>query len=101
MSDIPDIYTNAIRVTASLYEIAITLQLQSPAEGDDIKVEEVGRVRMSPQQAMALYLLLDKHLKAYGDQFQEIFLPEDLVKRLSGTEEVGDTDERETDNSNN
>lgn len=91
MSEIPDIYTNSIRAAASLYEFTLILGLQTPSEESEIKTVEVGRIRMSPQQAMALNILLSKHLEVYGEQFQSIFLPDDLIEKLSG--EVGSTDE--------
>jgi len=46
----------------------------------------VVRVR-SPQQAMAFKILLEKYLQRYGEQFQEILLPDELVKGLSDTGE--------------
>ncbi len=85
MNDTQDIYTNSIQVTAGLYEVALSLYLDTPGE-DGAERRKVATVRMSPQQAMALQILLQRYLKAYGEQFREIFLPDDLVKRLSGSE---------------
>jgi len=90
MSDVPDIYTNAVSVSASLYEITLGFYLVTPGEEEPEQRKAVARVRMSPQQAMALNILLARHLKAYGEQFTEIFLPDALVMRLSG-EETGET----------
>jgi hypothetical protein len=90
MNDMLDIYTNSIQVTAGLYEVALSLYLDTPGE-DGAERRKVATVRMSPQQAMALQILLQRYLKAYGEQFQEIFLPDDLVKRLSGSEEAETT----------
>jgi hypothetical protein len=90
-TDIPDIYTNSVRVTASLYEITMEFGLTTP--GTD-ETRSILRIRMSPQQGEALRLLLDKYLRVYGEQFHEILLPDDLVNRLSGIEE-GTTDEHE------
>lgn len=92
MSDVPDIYTNAVSVSASLYEVTLGLFLVTPEvdEPEPRKPKPVARVRMSPQQAMALSLALTAHLEIYGEQFTEIFLPDELVMRLSG-EETGET----------
>ena len=91
MNNVPDIYTNATEITASLYEVAFGFYLVTTTPGEEGGERRlVVRVRMSPQQAMALNLLLDRHLKAYGEQFTEIFLPDELVMRLSG-EETGET----------
>jgi hypothetical protein len=90
MSDVPDIYTNAVTVSASLYEVTLGLFLVTPEVDEPEPRKPVARVRMSPQQAMALSLALAKNLKVYGEQFTEIFLPDELVMRLSG-EDTGET----------
>ena len=87
MSEVPDLYTNSIRASASLYEFVLLLYLQTPGEDNEVVTQEVGRVRMSPQQAMALHMLLGQHLRAYGEKFQEVFLPEELAKRLRGEDQ--------------
>ncbi len=91
--NIPDIYTNSIKVSANIYEVTLEFNLTTPTK-DGAKTRELVRVRMSPQQGEALRILLDKYLKVYGEQFQEIILPDELVNRLSGTEERR-TDERQ------
>jgi len=90
MSDVPDIYTNAVSLSVSLYEVTLGLYLVTPEVDEAEHRKAVARVRMSPQQAMALSLALTTHLKVYGEQFTEIFLPDELVMRLSG-EETGET----------
>lgn len=84
MSEVPDLYTNSIRASASLYEVALLLFLQTPGDDNEIQTEAIGTVRMSPQQAVALHLLLGQHLRAYEEQFGEVFIPVELAKRLSG-----------------
>lgn len=81
----PDIYTNSINVSASIYEVTLEFNLTTPTK-DETETRELVRVRMSPQQAEALRILLDKYLKVYSEQFQEIILPDELVNRLSGIE---------------
>lgn len=83
--NIPDIYTNSINVSASIYEVTLEFNLTTPTK-DGTETRELVRVRMSPQQAEALRILLDKYLKVYSEQFQEIILPDELVNRLSGIE---------------
>ncbi|MCK4460106.1 MAG: DUF3467 domain-containing protein [Methanosarcinales archaeon] len=87
-----DIYTNNAQLAASVYEIVISFGLGTlQRDGKEI-TKEIVKVRMSPQHAMALRILLDKYLKAYGDTFKEILLPDDLLMRLSGdtlSEETG------------
>lgn len=76
-----EFYTNAAQIHTSIYEVALTFGLSDPDSGEVIPRV---RVRMSPQQALALSMLLEKHIRAYGDKFQEIFLPDDLVTSLRG-----------------
>ena len=93
MGEIPDIYTNSIRAAASLYEFTLILGLQTPGEGTESVLAEVGRVRMSPQQAMALHLILGKHLEIYGEEFEEIFLPKELMNRITAIQGTTDAEE--------
>ena len=86
LKDMPDVYTNNIRVTANVFEIAFDFLLDTRMLDGTTATQSIVRVRMSPQQAMAFKLLLDKNLERYGKQFQEIFLPDELVKSLSDTE---------------
>ena len=46
--------------------------------------KEMARVRLSPQHALALSILLNKNLEVYGETFKEIFLPEDVLRELKG-----------------
>lgn len=88
MSNNQDIYTNSVRVSASVYEITMIFSVNTLGENGQVSTEEVARVRMSPQHAVAMSILLNRNLKAYGDQFKEIFLPDELIKKLSG--EIGE-----------
>ncbi len=91
--NVPDMYTNNVRITASVFEIAFDFWLNTQMPDGASVIRPVVRVRMSPQQAVALKVLLDKYLKRYGEQFQEIFLPDEMVKRLldAGEEEHDET----------
>lgn len=84
-----EIYTNSVNVNASIYEFVLQFGLTTP--GEEAKL--LARVRMSPQHALALLHLLEKSVEAYGDQFKEIFLPDDLVMRLKKYEETEETGE--------
>jgi hypothetical protein len=74
-----EIYTNSVQISASVYEMALTFGLMDP---DTEETKLLTRVRMSPQHAQALYLLLGKYLKGYKDRFGEILLPDELVSAL-------------------
>lgn len=89
---VSDIYANNIQIAVSVYEVMISFGLDTLQRDGTHTTKEIAKVRMSPQHALALNILLDKNLKAYGGTFKEILLPEDMVRRLSGdtiSEETG------------
>jgi hypothetical protein len=91
-STVLDIYTNTVQIAASVYEVVISFGLDTLQKDGTQTTNEIIKVRMSPHHALALNILLDRNLKAYGDSFKEILLPEDMVRRLSGdtaSEETG------------
>lgn len=95
MNGAPDLYANAARVTATLYEIALTFTLntfeEDKSEGPGgYSREEVVRVRMSPQHARALSILLDRQLRRYEAKFANIFLPNGLIEMLADEGEPAD-----------
>ena len=91
-STVSDIYTNNVQIAVSVYEVMISFGLDTLQKDGTQTTKEIVKVRMSPHHALALNILLDRNLKAYGDKFKEILLPEDMVRRLSGdtlSEETG------------
>ncbi|KAB2942681.1 MAG: hypothetical protein MPEBLZ_04023 [Candidatus Methanoperedens nitroreducens] len=85
---IPDIYTNNLTVSGTVYELLISFRLQTPQNDGTTSDKEILRVRMSPQQALALSILLNNSLKSYNETFKEIFLPDSLLLQLKGEEPV-------------
>jgi len=91
-STVSDIYSNNVQIAVSVYEVVMSFGLDTLQKDGTQTTKEIVKVRMSPHQALALNILLDRNLKAYGDTFKEILLPEDMVRRLSGdtlSEETG------------
>ncbi len=91
-STVSDIYANNVQIAVSVYEVVISFGLDTLQKDGTQTTKEIVKVRMSPHHALALNILLDRNLKAYGDKFKEILLPEDMVRRLSGdtlSEETG------------
>lgn len=85
-----DLYANFARVTAGTYELTLEFGLQTPHEEGR---EELVRVRMSPQHAKALKILLGNALDAYETEvMQEIRLPQNLLERLGAGEESREDD---------
>lgn len=77
-----DLYTNNIQIAVSVYEVMISFGLDTFQRDGTQVTKEVAKVRMSPQNALALSILLNKNLKVYGETFKEIFLPEEIMKKL-------------------
>ena len=91
-STVSDIYANNVQIAVSVYEVVISFGLDTLQKDGTQTTKEIVKVRMSPHHALALNILLERNLKAYGDTFKEILLPEDMVRRLSGdtpSEETG------------
>lgn len=88
MSDVPDIYTNSVRLTASIYEFMLSCCLATTEADGTRSTTEIVRLRMSPQHALALNIVLTKQLRKYGERFQEIFLPEDMIASLEEDKEA-------------
>lgn len=87
-----DIYTNNIQVAVSVYDVMISFGLDTFQRDGTQVTKEVAIVRMSPQHALSLSILLNKNLEVYGETFKEIFLPEQIIKQLRGekvSEETG------------
>jgi hypothetical protein len=78
------IYTNNIRMTTNIYEVMLIIGLNSPETDGSVSQKELIKVRMSPQEAMALSIMLNKQLELYKDTYKEIFLPDEIIKSLKG-----------------
>lgn len=83
-NSIPDIYTNNVQISGTVYEVLISFGLSTPQGDGTTSDKEIIRVRMSPQQALAMSLLLNNNLKAYNETFKEIYLPDSLLMQLKG-----------------
>jgi hypothetical protein len=69
------IYTNDIQLMTSSWDIRMILgELGDSPSGDNstVGITQLGEVRMSPQLAKKLTLILIEQLKAYEQQFGEI-----------------------------
>lgn len=76
---IPDIYTNQVNLTMSVYDVIFKFgQMTGPKDSPDVKAI----IRMSPQHAKVFGLLLNKHIMAYEKDIGKISLPSGLLKDL-------------------
>jgi hypothetical protein len=76
-----EIYSNAARVHLSIFDIGLTFGLVDPDASQE--VNELVRVRMSPEHAKALLLILQKHIELYESEWREIYLPPELLQELN------------------
>lgn len=77
-----EIYSNAVSISASVYDMVLDFRIGSLNE----ETKPLVRLRMSPQHAKAFFILLEKHIRGYEQVFGDINLPEDLVKSLQSGE---------------
>jgi hypothetical protein len=75
----PDIYSNNVNLTISVYDVCFDFSLKHNPEEDP---EKLVAVRMSPPHAKVLALLLKKYLSNYEKDIGPINLPEGLTKEL-------------------
>jgi len=87
--EIHDHYSNAATIIANIYEIQIQFGLESTVGENQKVLEKMIRMRMSPQHAKSVSLLLQRAISEYEKAHSEIFLPPDLMERLTvdGTEQ--------------
>ena len=74
MGDSPEFYTNAINIASSLYDVTLEFRANSPIPMKEnhppvVESKEVCTIRMSPQHAKALAILLLKQVEDYEKQF--------------------------------
>ena len=67
---VPEIYTNSVKTSISIYEIMLQLGLES--EG---KIKPICNVRMSPQHAKMLSEVLTRSVTEYEKKIGTIPLP--------------------------
>jgi hypothetical protein len=76
--EVPVFYTNSISITAGIYDISMMLGFRVGAEQSPAAL-----IVMSPQHALATYLLLGRYLRAYEEKLgAKIQLPEELKEQL-------------------
>jgi hypothetical protein len=77
--DVPDYYTNESQVKTSLYDVLIDFRLRT---GPEVEPKSLVHIRMSPQQAKVLSIILTNHISYYERDIGQIKIPDDLVKQL-------------------
>jgi len=82
MSEIPEFYSDAIEINLTMpWTVALTFGLRSTEA--ERKPTSVARIRMSPEHAKVMAMLLRRQLKKYEeDTDTQINLPADLYAKL-------------------
>jgi hypothetical protein len=94
LPDIPDYYTDRMRLTVTVFGVNITFGLGSPHPDQDdsndlIGVLELVRVRMSLEHAKIMAMLLKKQIKEYERQNEtEVAIPKKVIEVLKLTDET-------------
>jgi hypothetical protein len=68
-ASVPDFYANHVHVVASLFDINLNFGLVRKADDEEVVVDDIATVRMSPQHAKSLAGLLRRKVKDYEDEF--------------------------------
>ncbi len=80
---VPEFYVNQVNMIVSIYEVLLQFGLKTNPEQD---AQSVANIRMSPQHAKVMTLLLLKNLRSYEKDIGAIKLPADMAKDM-GIEE--------------
>lgn len=82
--EVPEIYTNSVRIHSTVYDFVVELALRSP---DATSARVLARVRMSPQHAWVAAQLLQRNLEEYIKQVGPIPVRHELLKDLNLVEQ--------------
>jgi len=77
--EIPELYSNSVEFGVSAYEFTFMFGLKGIKKGEP---KPLVNVRMSPQHAKVMSLLLAKNVRNYEKEIGEISLPSKLINEL-------------------
>jgi hypothetical protein len=81
----PEYYVDSVRIRANLYSFVLELGLQGflDAPGSEPPpAKRLALLRMSPQHALVLSRLLQKHVDAYEDRIGKVSIPAEVLHDL-------------------
>jgi len=89
-ADLPEYYTNSVRIAISPFDLLLEIGIETPnftVEGENIKVvpgafRPTARLRMSPQEALILNMILTGTLQEYEKQFGKIPEPTQALAQM-------------------
>ena len=68
--EVPDFYVNSVDVSTGIYDITLNFGVITPVSKGQAEKKLVCTVRMSPQHAKMLTLILRSALKSYEREFE-------------------------------
>lgn len=93
LPDIPDFYTDRMRLTVTVFGVNISFGLGNPHPEDNnegvLDVLELVRVRMSLEHAKIMTMILRKQIKVYEQSNQtEVAIPKQVLEALGLKDET-------------
>jgi hypothetical protein len=83
----PAMYSNAVTVAVSGYDVMLRLMLDAPSDGPDRQMQYLTDVRLSHGNAWTMAHLILRGLRAMVDAQGPFTVPHDTLERLELTEE--------------
>lgn len=87
---VPDLYADAFQVTVTPFGVNMTFSLRDPhpSPGRQVPATEVARIRMSPEHAKIVVMMLIRQLRDYERQSRiKIAIPSQVYTQLGIAEE--------------
>jgi len=84
--EVPEYYTDSVRIAVNLYSFVLELGVQGIPDtqmSEKPLAKRLARVRMSPQHALVLSKLLQKHLRDYQANIGPIPIPDSIYRDLN------------------
>jgi hypothetical protein len=85
--DIPDLYTDSVNFTTNVYGFTVEFGL---IQGQDQPPQRLAVMRMSPQFAKIMSLLMRKNVQEYEKRIGTIILPEGLYQDLGIVDDMAE-----------
>lgn len=77
-----DIYANSVHFFLSIYDITMDFGSTDKAN----KHHSLVKIKMSPQHAKVMSILLSKNIEKYESEIGEISIPPDFLEKITKTE---------------
>ena len=79
LDKLPEFYTDSVNFMTNIYGFTLEFGIM---QAQDAPPEQVCRIRMSPQHAKIMSLLLRKNVQEYERRIGTVILPDGLYKDL-------------------